>query len=307
MVDGAAESTVKPQTRFLEDPGEIKSQIVDQFDMFLCDMDGVIWEGSYVIPGVIEAVASLSQNKTFFWVTNNSAKTRKGYQEVLKARGFGHIPQENIYCTAYAMAKYLKMIGFKGRAFMIANDAMREELKLLDVDLHEATTAGEEKPLMPAEFADEPIDSDVQAVIVGCDPSVSYYRLCYASSILQANSRCLFLATNKDLWVSSNERRIPGTGTFVGVLETTSKRMPVVVGKPSGFILDDIIREYGIDRSRVCMIGDNLLTDIAFGIENGISTILVETGVHRRADIGKTGLDVFPNFVIPSLAKLHGG
>lgn len=78
-------------------------------------------------------------------------------------------------------------------------------------------------------------------------------------------------------------------------------RDPLVIGKPEKAMLDSIVAAFGIDKSRSLFVGDRLNTDIQFGINGGIDTLLVLTGINQRPDFEKEGAPTVPKYVVPSL------
>eukprot|EP00923_Selenidium_pygospionis_P003688 GHVN01005849.1.p1 GENE.GHVN01005849.1~~GHVN01005849.1.p1 ORF type:complete len:300 (+),score=35.19 GHVN01005849.1:1051-1950(+) len=254
----------------LNDASEIKTQILDNFDVFLLDMDGVLWRGSETIDGAQDAVTHLDTKKKLYFITNNSIRTRLQYQKLLADKGFKNIPLEKIYCTSYAMAKYLKSINFSGKCYIIGNEAMREEIKMMELDVDDMAVKVPDRKITPMEFSDEPVDNSIKAVVFGYDPEMNYYKMAYATLLLNQNPDCSFLATNADMLFPTGDRELPGTGAFLVALESAAGKKAQIVGKPGAFILDEIMQECGVDRSRICMVGDNLLTDIAFANANGV-------------------------------------
>eukprot|EP01068_Selenidium_serpulae_P004062 Selendium_serpulae@DN3401_c0_g1_i1.p1 len=290
----------------LDDATQISRDIVDRYDVFLLDMDGVLWTGQRPCEGAAEAVKYLKgKNKKVFYVTNNSSRSRKGYVDVLARKGFPDTPVNEIYCTAYAIMKYLKVNNFSGKCCAIGNPAMWEEAEAVGLKLDNVADRLKSREVYPQEMGEEKIETDVDAVIMGFDPAYNYYKLACATVILDERPDVPLLVTNTDLSFPVEGRKLPGTGCLVKSLEIASGRTPQIIGKPGPFIIEDIMRDWNVNRDRICMVGDNLLTDIAFGNANGIASILVETGVHQTGDIGKPQFVATPDFVIPGLASLN--
>ena len=121
---------------------------------------------------------------------------------------------------------------------------------------------------------------------------MSYYKLAVASSHLRYRPACRFVATNRDLSFPDTNQIVPGGGVIIGAIESGSGRAPdVVAGKPAHGLLDCVAAAMApavFDRSRTCMVGDRLDTDILFGNTGGLgSTLLVLTGVSSLEDVAR--------------------
>jgi len=141
-------------------------------------------------------------------------------------------------------------------------------------------------------------------VIVGLDTSINYRKLAYAQLHLRNHPECLFLATNTDATFPSAGHMLPGSGTIVGAVELCSGRKALVIGKPSKTLVDLIVHQHGLDKKRTCMVGDRLDTDIQFGLNGGISTLLVLTGVTTKEDLFSSSTSVRPHHYIPAFGDL---
>nr|XP_009663615.1 PREDICTED: pyridoxal phosphate phosphatase [Struthio camelus australis] len=132
---------------------------------------------------------------------------------------------------------------------------------------------------------------------------------------LRKRSQCLLVATDPDPWHPlSDGQRTPGTGSLTAAVETASGRKALVVGKPNTYMFDCIVERFGVDPSRTLMVGDRLETDILFGKNCGLSTILTLTGVSRleeaqayMASDSAAAKDLVPNYYVDSIADLIPG
>ncbi|KAL6769094.1 hypothetical protein ACKKBF_B17455 [Auxenochlorella protothecoides x Auxenochlorella symbiontica] len=147
--------------------------------------------------------------------------------------------------------------------------------------------------------------AQVGAVVVGFDRFVNYYKIQIATLCLRENPGCLFIATNLDAVTHlTDAQEWAGAGSMVGALRGSTKREPTVVGKPADFMLSDIATHAGIDRSEICMVGDRLDTDIAFGKDGGLSTILVLSGVTSEEELLSPNNKIHPDAYLDSLADV---
>eukprot|EP00386_Alphamonas_edax_P006039 GDKI01019671.1.p1 GENE.GDKI01019671.1~~GDKI01019671.1.p1 ORF type:complete len:386 (+),score=90.61 GDKI01019671.1:82-1239(+) len=286
---------------------QVKKDVIDRFDAFIFDMDGVLWEGEHMIPGAVECVHHLhtTLGKKVFFCTNNSMASRKEYVSKLTKLGFANIHEDMIYCASSATANYLRSINYTGKTYVIGASGLFEELASVPgIEIIDPTPHHTKFPY-PNQMAKEDVPSDIKAVVMGFDPLVNYYKIAYAGIALHQNPDALFIVTNRDRhYPSGNGRRLPGTGAFIAAMEITADRPPLLVGKPGPFIIEDICRLNHLDKSRVCMIGDNLWTDIEFGVANGIASLMVETGVSKVTDLDKPEHQHrLPHFILPSVAN----
>eukprot|EP00669_Euglena_mutabilis_P008968 TRINITY_DN3931_c0_g1_i1.p1 TRINITY_DN3931_c0_g1~~TRINITY_DN3931_c0_g1_i1.p1 ORF type:complete len:414 (-),score=42.57 TRINITY_DN3931_c0_g1_i1:121-1362(-) len=146
-------------------------------------------------------------------------------------------------------------------------------------------------------------DHDVGAVIVGFDRHFNYYKIQYAQLCINENPGCLFIATNTDAVTHlTDAQEWAGNGSMVGCIKGCTGKEPIVVGKPSGFMMDNIAQTFHIPKQRICMVGDRLDTDILFGQANGTSDMLVLSGVTTEAALLNPKNTVRPTAVANSIA-----
>ncbi|XP_006026062.1 pyridoxal phosphate phosphatase, partial [Alligator sinensis] len=161
---------------------------------------------------------------------------------------------------------------------------------------------------------EEEEEAAVRAVLVGYDDQFTFAKLAQACAYLR-DPRCLLVATDPDPWHPlGNGQRTPGTGSLTAAVETASGRKALVVGKPNTYMFDCIVERFGVDPSRTLMVGDRLETDILFGKNCGLATVLTLTGVSRleeaqayMASDSPAAKDLVPNYYVDSIADLIPG
>ncbi|XP_035846403.1 phosphoglycolate phosphatase 1A, chloroplastic isoform X2 [Helianthus annuus] len=140
-------------------------------------------------------------------------------------------------------------------------------------------------------------DKDVGAVVVGFDRYFNYYKVQYGTLCVRENPGCLFLATNRDAVTHlTDAQEWAGGGSMVGALVGSTQREPLVVGKPSTFMMDYLANKFGISKSQICMVGDRLDTDILFGQNGGCKTLLVLSGVTSLSMLQNPNNSIQPDF-----------
>lgn len=149
--------------------------------------------------------------------------------------------------------------------------------------------------------------------MVGHDVAFTFRKLSIANVLLQRNPNALFVATNKDSYdlVGKDARHIPGNGSIVAALEYCSRRTAINTGKPSQTLLDVIKRDHPDltnDMSRVMVVGDRLDTDIKFGKDTGMVSVLVMTGVTTSETLstlgGGTDEEPLPSVIVSHVGQL---
>eukprot|EP00611_Tribonema_gayanum_P027658 TRINITY_DN6908_c0_g1_i1.p1 TRINITY_DN6908_c0_g1~~TRINITY_DN6908_c0_g1_i1.p1 ORF type:complete len:359 (-),score=122.68 TRINITY_DN6908_c0_g1_i1:477-1553(-) len=269
----------------LSDP---TGELLDKTDVFIFDCDGVIWKGDSVIPGIPGILDQLrAAGKRLFFVTNNSTKSRKGYKKKFDELGLDVQPEE-IFSSSFAAAAYLEQTKFKDtgkKVYIIGEVGIQEELDLIGVPhIGGPADAGKVVELKPGYAL--PHDHDVGAVVVGFDRHVNYYKIQYAQLCINENPGCEFIATNLDAVTHlTDAQEWAGNGSMVGAIKGCTGQEPNVVGKPSPLMIDYMVDKFGVQRNRICMVGDRLDTDVLFGSNNGLMSCLVLSGVTSEAKL----------------------
>ncbi len=249
----------------------------------ILDLDGTVYRGNEVIKGVPEAVAGLRQNGVkIFFLSNASMRTRKQMAEKLNRMGIPCSPGE-VYNTAYATALYIKQKHPDAKVYPVSEGGLQEELALLGIKM----TDGQ--------------DADI--VAVGLDTKITYDKLLKAFRALVVNN-AEFIATNVDHMYPTDKGMLPGSGTLVAFLEYGSSRKPFLIGKPEPHLAEMILREHGLKKNEVLIVGDSLESDLGMAKKMGIKCAIVLTGIATKKEIKKLPKKGQPEFVIDSLAEL---
>merc|ERR1719183_3436342 len=289
-------------------PDAEKLDFINGVNAFIFDCDGVIWKGDSIIPGVPETLDMLkSMGKRLIFVTNNSTKSRAGYLKKFHGLGLTQVEAEMIFSSSFAAAAYLEYTKFKEsgkKVYIVGEVGIQEELDLVGVPYIGGTEDVDKKiELTSGFFLDH--DKDVGAVIVGFDRYFNYYKIQYATLCLRENPGCEFIATNTDAVTHlTDAQEWAGNGSMVGCIKGSTKQEPTVVGKPSPFMLDWMCNRFGIKKNQICMVGDRLDTDIMFGIDGGLRTLLVLSGVTSETELQSESNSIHPDHYTSKLADL---
>jgi len=268
-------------------------------DVFIFDCDGVIWRGDSLIDGIPETLQKLRDaGKKMFFVTNNSTKSRAGYKKKFDSLGLD-IPPEEIFSSSFAAAAYLEQTKFKEsgkKVYIIGEVGICDELDLIDVPWIGGPQDNDKVCNMgPGGMVEQ--DKDVGAVIVGFDRYVNYFKIQNAQLCINENPGCEFIATNLDAVTHlTDAQEWAGNGSMVGAIKGCTGQEPTVVGKPSSLMIDYLVDKLGLEKGRICMVGDRLDTDVLFGTDNGLRTVLVLSGVTSEEKLLSEGNSITPDY-----------
>eukprot|EP01063_Lacrimia_lanifica_P021066 TRINITY_DN28320_c0_g1_i1.p1 TRINITY_DN28320_c0_g1~~TRINITY_DN28320_c0_g1_i1.p1 ORF type:complete len:313 (+),score=128.10 TRINITY_DN28320_c0_g1_i1:50-988(+) len=289
-------------------------QLLDKYNTFVFDCDGVIWSGADAIEGIGEAVGWLvAQGKKVFYVSNNSTKDRGMYVKKLRAVGIDGVKEEQVFNSGYATVCYLKQYlqqkGLVGKkVYCIGESGLKNELEKVCEVLSDPPGLA----YKPEELAKAPLDPDVVAVVVGLDFGFNLHKLARGIHYLrygEANSghRPVWIMTNPDMSFPAGKRVLPGSGNILSAIGSNIGQAPhAVCGKPNPLLFNILSAEHAdVTAATTLMVGDRLNTDIEFGRAAGLDTLMVLTGVNQVADIPDAAAK--PTYVaqsVPDLVRL---
>ncbi len=248
---------------------------IKKIKCFVIDLDGVVYKGSELVPGMDRRIASLQRKAKVIFLTNNSTRSRAQY--VKKLNGFGiFITEDDIVTSGYAAAKYIKEKYPRGKVYVIGEDGLKKELEWQGVQV---------------------CWRDCDIVLVGLDRNINYMKLSFALNFISRGAR--FIATNTDNTLVTEKGLMPGAGAIVSAVRMASRKEPTIIGKPSEIVGDIILRKAGVDPQDILVIGDRLETDIAMGKKCGMKTALVLTGYATNEEVKHSPIK--PDFVLEKL------
>jgi len=300
-------AVAEPETRACEKL-TTPADLLDAVDVFIFDCDGVIWKGDSIIdrvPAVLEMLRKLG--KKIFFVTNNSTKSRKGYKGKFESLGLDVEPEE-IFSSSFAAAAYLEQTKFKDsgkKVYIIGEVGIEQELDLIGVPYIGAGADSEKAPNMKPGGMLE-VDEDIGAVVVGFDREINYFKIQTAQLAINELG-AEFIVTNLDAVTHlTDAQEWAGNGAMAGAIKGCTGQEPTLVGKPSPLMIDYMEEKFGLDRSRICMVGDRLDTDILFGNDNGLKSCLTLSGVTTEEKLLSPENKVIPDFYVDSIADYLG-
>lgn len=260
----------------------LESQVPERrrhIECWLTDMDGVLVHENKAIPGAAELLQHWQDTgKRYLVLTNNSIFTARDLSARLAASGIA-VPEECIWTSALATAVFLKQQKPGGSAFVIG------EAGILTA-LHDAGFIMTE--------------SDPDFVVVGETRNYSFEAITKAIRFIDKGAR--FVSTNPDATGPSADGALPATGAISALITKATGKEPYVVGKPNPMMFRSALNKIGAHSETTAMIGDRMDTDVVAGMEAGLHTILVLTGISDQAEIER--FPFRPDEVLESVVEL---
>ncbi|HHW49854.1 MAG TPA: HAD family hydrolase [Pseudoclavibacter sp.] len=248
-------------------------------ECWLTDMDGVLVSEGEALPGAGKLIRQWKQRgQRFLVLTNNSIYTPRDLASRLHRSGVD-VPEEQIWTSALATAQFLASQRPNGRAYVVGEAG-------LTTALHEAGYVL--------------TDQDPDYVVIGETRSYSFEAITKAIRLILGGAR--FIATNPDPTGPSPEGPLPATGSICALISKATGFEPYWVGKPNPMMFRLAMSKIGAHSQSTGMIGDRMDTDVVAGIEAGLHTILVLTGISTPAEIAKYPFR--PNEVLNSVQEL---
>ncbi|MBA2395858.1 MAG: HAD family hydrolase, partial [Ktedonobacteraceae bacterium] len=241
---------------------------------------GVIVQGNSLLPGAAEFIQRLrTRDIPFLILTNNSRFTQRDLRMRLSYMGLD-VPAEAIFTSALATAQFLHDQRPGGRAFVIGESGLTTALHNIDYVITE---------------------QDPEYVVLGETTTYSFQHITHAIRLISAGAR--FIATNPDAMGPGEGGIVPATGAVSALISTATGVEPYVVGKPNPLMMRTALRTLGAHSEDSVMIGDRMDTDIIAGLESGLRTILVLTGVTRREQVER--FPYRPTWIRDSIADVE--
>ena len=223
---------------------------------FICDMDGVIYHGNKLLPGVREFVDWLyKEKKHFLFLTNSSERSPKELQQKLWRMGLD-VDESHFYTSAQATAKFISSQAPGCSVFVIGGAGLIMALHDEGITMN---------------------DVDPDYVVIGEGNSYNYESIVKAVRLVLAGAK--LIGTNSDLTGPSEDGILPACRAMIAPIEMATGQSAYFIGKPNPLIMRTGLRILGVHSEDAVMIGDRMDTDVVAGIETGLDTVLVLSGV----------------------------
>jgi len=248
---------------------------------FICDMDGVIYHGNKLLPGVKEFVAWLrKEKKKFLFLTNGSQRSPLELQQKLARLGV-EVDKEHFYTSALATAGFLKQQQPGGSAFVIGE-------------------AGLINALYDAGLTMNDVNPDY--VVVGESKTYNMDMLEHAVNLVVQGAK--LVGTNPDLTGPIEGGISPATGALMAPIELATGNKAYYVGKPNPLMMRQALKRLESKREDTVIVGDRMDTDIISGIESEIETVLVLSGVTDEKEMVRFAYR--PGYVLQGVGDIPG-
>ncbi len=257
-----------------------KEQILKKIDCFALDMDGTVYLGEKWIDGAQDFLNAVEKKgKKYVFLTNNSSKNPQAYVEKLGRMGLAVEPSR-IVTSGQATIAYLKR-NFPGKkVFLLGNELLTREFLEEGIELEERTP---------------------DVVVVGFDTSLTYAKMCRVCDLVRQGLP--YLSTHPDYNCPTETGFIPDAGAIHAFIHASAFRYPDhIIGKPNGDIMDYLAQRAGVTKSQTAMVGDRLYTDVAAGVNNGYTGILVLSGEAGMEDVRTS--KIIPDLIFNSVKDM---
>jgi NagD protein len=244
------------------------------------DMDGVIYRGQKLIDGAQEFVNRLIDQKIpFLFLTNNSEQTPIDLKYKLEKRGIKGLTEQNFITSAMATAMFLKRQKPGATVFVVGGGGLINELYNVGFSISE---------------------SNPDYVVVGKTQNFSFEMMKTAVRLIDGGAR--FIGTNPDMVDPTEHGDEPACGAILAAISAASGKQPYIVGKPNSLMMTLATQKLGVHAEDTLMIGDRMDTDILGGMQAGMKTCLVLSGVTDKAQVNE--YPYAPDYIYGSVADI---
>lgn len=254
--------------------------------LFLLDMDGTLYLGNRLFDGTIDFLNEVrARGGRYIFVTNNSSKSVNDYVAKLNRMGI-EATEEDFLTSSQATGEYLLQYHKNDKMYVFGTQSLKKELYSRGLNITDKYEEG------------------IQAVVMGFDTELTFQKLEDTCKLLIGHDEIPYIATNPD-WVCPTEYgSVPDCGSISHALKNSIGRLPRFIGKPEPEMVYLAMKKTGFGPDETVVIGDRIYTDIASGLNAGVSTALVMSG--------ETTYDVLeaserkPEFVFKDIREICG-
>ena len=246
---------------------------------YICDMDGVIYHGNRLLDGVREFVDWLvREEKNYLFLTNSSERSPLELKQKLERMGLD-VDESHFYTSALATAKFLAAQSPGCSAFVIGAPGLHNALYSVGIAMN---------------------DVNPDYVIVGETSNYNFESITKAVKHVLGGAR--LIGTNPDMTGPTEAGLVPACRALIAPIELATGRSAYFVGKPNALMMRTGLRLLGVHSNEAVMIGDRMDTDIIAGIETGLDTVLVLSGVTLREEIAS--FPYRPNYILNGVGDI---
>ena len=262
-------------------------KILDNFELFLFDLDGVVYIDEKPTPGAVKAINTIKKNnKKVLFITNNPARSKNEYSEKLRKIGI-NAKRNEILTSADGICRYLvtkiKNIHSKS-AYVIGSRYFKSQIKKTGISIDNG------KNYNKTDF-----------VIMGGHRQFNFDEINTATILIRKGAK--FIATNHDPYYPTQDGFSPATGALLTSIETASEKKALITGKPKRYIFELSMETAKFkNKKKTLLVGDSLYTDILGGNNFGIKTALTLTGVTSKKNLRNCSIK--PDYIINDLSNL---
>ncbi|MCM3693208.1 HAD-IIA family hydrolase [Neobacillus niacini] len=256
---------------------------LSQKKLFLLDMDGTIYLDNILFDKSLEFLEALKNSGgKYVFLTNNSSKSVQDYIVKLTHLGI-HVDESNFLTSSQATSIYLTQYYKNKKIYVLGTESFKKELEHNNI------------------WVTDRYDQAVNCLVVGFDTELTFNKLVDACQLL--NNGVDFIATNMDLVCPTSHGFIPDCGSICNMLATATGRQPTFIGKPNPLMVELAIKNSDFSKDETIVLGDRLYTDIACGINAGVTTGVVLTGETKIGDLDNTNYK--PDFVFENIKEVY--
>ena len=251
----------------------------------MLDLDGTFYLGDRLLPNSLRFIDRLRETgRRFLFFTNNASKTPDRYIEKLAGMGL-KISRSEILSSGDVCIDYLKEHYDGASVYLMGTEALRCEFEANGVSLVGGGDTVEKVP---------------DVVVCSFDTELTYHKLERACTFIRNGS--VFLSTHEDINCPTETGFIPDSGAMCAAVALSTGREPKYLGKPHKETLEKILKVTGYSKEEIAFVGDRLYTDIACGVNNGVTGLLVLSGETKLEDLPAS--PVKPDAVFSDLGEI---
>jgi len=261
---------------------------LDDVDVVLADLDGVVYAGAGALPHAVESLNRARGGRRLGYITNNASRTDASVAAHLSDLGLETAPDEVVTSPQAAMRLLVNLLPAGATVLVVGGEGLVSEVEKAGFVV---TRSADDHPA---------------AVVQGFAPEVGWLHLAeaaYALKLPEDEGGIPWVATNTDWTIPQSRGVAPGNGTLVSAVHTAVGRLATVAGKPEKPIFDEAVARFGA--TNPLFLGDRLDTDILGANRAGIPSAFVLTGIDRPKHILAAASDSQPTYLLGDLRELH--